>query len=103
MRPTAEPAPGPRPCVHGGRDVSRSRRATHSAVEPMAGEQQSYRPAEDPEVEPERAVLDVIDVELDPLFPRDAGAAVDLRPACQSRLYLEPAALVRGVGVDLGA
>ncbi len=56
---------------------------------------------QDAQVERERAVLDVPDVELDPLGPRERGAAVDLRPARQPGLDLEPAALALGVALDL--
>ena len=35
---------------------------------------------QDPRIEPQRAVLDVPEVELDPLAPGQRGAAVDLRP-----------------------
>src|SRR5688572_2474696 len=46
-----------------------------------AAEQGERRAGEDLQVEPRRAVLDVPDVELDALVPRQRGAAVDLRPA----------------------
>ena len=40
---------------------------------------------EDAQVEPQRRVLEVPEVELDPLGPRQRRAAVDLRPAGQAR------------------
>ena len=42
-----------------------------------------------------RAVLDVPDVELDALGPRQRRAAVDLRPAGDARLHVEPRAAAR--------
>ena len=48
------------------------------------------------------AVVDVPDVELDPLLPGDAGAALDLGPAGDPRADLVAAALARRVVVDLG-
>ncbi len=48
-------------------------------------------------------MLHVPDVELDPLVPRQCGAAVDLRPAGQARAHLEPPALARRVLLDLVA
>ena len=56
---------------------------------------------EDPQVEPQRRVLEVPEVELDPLGPRQRRAAVDLRPAAQPRAGVEAEALAVGVGVDL--
>src|SRR5436189_5053975 len=46
-------------------------------------------------------MLDVPDVELDPLVPRQARAAVDLRPARDAGLDLEPPSLARRVLPDL--
>src|SRR5439155_23889406 len=68
-----------------------------------AGEEGERRPREDLQVEPRASVLDVPEVELDPLVPRELRASVHLRPAGQARLDLEPAALARGVLVDLVA
>ena len=56
---------------------------------------------EDPQVEPQRGVLDVPEVELDPLVPRQRGAAVDLRPAGDPGQRVEPAPLALVVAVDL--
>ena len=50
---------------------------------------------------PRRAVLDVEDVELDPLVPGQRRAPVDLRPACDARLHVEPLSLTRRVLLDL--
>src|SRR5919199_711547 len=66
-----------------------------------AGEERERRPREDLQVEPRRAALDVPDVELDPLVPRQPRAPVDLRPAREPGLDLEPAPLPRRVAVDL--
>src|ERR687891_461228 len=40
-----------------------------AAVQPGAGGRHPRRPREDPQVEPQRGVLDVPEVELDPLVP----------------------------------
>src|SRR5437763_3049324 len=68
-----------------------------------AGEERERRAGEDLQVEPRAAVLDVPEVELDPLVPRELRPAVHLRPAGQARLDLETASLPRGVLVDLVA
>src|ERR687885_657201 len=68
-----------------------------------AGEERERRAREDLQVEPRRAVLDVPDVELDPLVPRQPRAAVDLRPAGDPRLHVQPPALVRRVLLHLVA
>src|SRR5258707_8567458 len=47
-------------------------------------------------------MVDVPDVELDPLLPGDAGAALDLGPAGDPGQHLVAAALARGVVADLG-
>ena len=57
---------------------------------------------EDAGVEGGRAVVDVPDVELDPLLPGDAGAALDLGPAGDPGPDLVAAVLARRVVVDLG-
>ena len=49
----------------------------------------------------QRPVLDVPEVELDALVPRQRGAAVDLRPAGDPGLDREAAALARRVLLDL--
>src|SRR5947208_300322 len=46
-------------------------------------------------------MLDVPDIELDPLLPGKARAAVDLGPAGDARLDVEPAALAVVVALDL--
>ena len=56
---------------------------------------------EDAQVEPQRGVLEVPDVELDPLGPRQRRAAVDLRPAGQAGPDGEPLPLAVRVVVDL--
>src|SRR5260221_304807 len=47
-------------------------------------------------------MLHIPDVELDPLLPRDPGAAVNLRPAGDTRPEVEAPALARRVELDLG-
>src|SRR5436190_13372611 len=66
-----------------------------------AAEERGGGPGEDLQVDPRRAVLDVPDVQFDPLLPGQRGAPVDLRPAGQPGLDLEPAALARRVALDL--
>src|SRR4051794_1175617 len=66
-------------------------------------EERERRPREDLQVDRERAALDVPDVELDPLRPGQRRAAVDLRPAGDPRLDLEPPPLPRRVALDLVA
>ena len=87
-RPRARPRrpPGTRLPVPAALALPAARRALV-----RAGEERERRPQEDLQVEPQRAVLDVPDVELDPLRPRERRAAVDLRPAGQARLDVEPA------------
>src|SRR5205807_2023729 len=46
-------------------------------------------------------VLDVPDVELDAVVPGQCRAAIDLGPAGDPRLHLEPATLARRVALDL--
>src|SRR5215208_158025 len=70
-------------------------------VEPVPAEHHPHGPPENPQVERERRVLDVPEVELDPLAPRQRRAALDLCPARQARQHGEPAALALGVAVDL--
>src|ERR687887_2433174 len=79
-----------------------------SLVAPAAGlalvrprEERLRRAREDLQVDPGGAVVDVPAVELDPVLPRQLRATVDLRPARQARLDLEPAALSRRVALDL--
>ena len=68
-----------------------------------AAEQGERRAREDLQVDLRRAVLDVPDVQLDPLLPGQRRAAVDLRPAGDPRLDLEPPPLARRVPLDLVA
>ncbi len=55
------------------------------------------------EVDERRAVLDVPEVELDPLGPRQRGATVDLRPAREPGPDVEALALALVVLLDLVA
>src|SRR5262245_20491239 len=48
-------------------------------------------------------MLDVPEVEVDPLVPGERGAAVDLRPARQARLHREAAPLALRVALHLVA
>src|SRR5207248_10847864 len=68
-----------------------------------AAEEGSWCPGEDPQVEEGRAVLDVPDVELDPLRPGQHSAAVHLRPAGDAGLHVEPVPLPFVVLLDLVA
>src|ERR687887_1295920 len=67
------------------------------------GDEGERRAEEDLQVDPRRAVLDVPDVELDALVPRQLRAPVHLRPAGEARLHVEPAALPRRVLLHLVA
>ena len=53
-------------------------------------EERERRAEEDLQVDARRAVLDVPDVELDPVVPRERRAAVDLRPAGEPGPDVEP-------------
>ena len=55
------------------------------------------RAPHDPRVERQRAVLDVVQVELDPLRPRQRCTAVDLRPARDAGLQRKTASLALAV------
>ena len=55
------------------------------------------RHGEDPQVEPERPVVDVPDVLLDPLRPGDLVAPIHLRPARDPGRHLQAPPLVLGV------
>src|SRR3954454_7298700 len=90
------PLGGPPP-----RGVGRRARIWIRSHVPGAAEQSGGRPREDLQVEPDRAMLDVPDVELDPLLPGDAGAAVDLRPAGDPRAQVEAPSLARRIELDL--
>src|SRR6516165_2771484 len=68
-----------------------------------AAEERARRPQQDLQVDERRAVLHVPEVELDPLRPREAGAAVDLRPAGDPRLHVEAVQLPLVVLLDLVA
>src|SRR5580765_1826860 len=66
-----------------------------------AAEERERRPEQDLQVERGRAVLDVVDVELDPIVPRELGAASDLGQARDPRLHLEATTLEVRVALDL--
>src|SRR5262245_56677206 len=66
-------------------------------------EERERRSQEDREIHAWGAVVDVPDVELDPVRPRERGAAVDLGPAGEPGPHLEAAALVLVVLLDLVA
>src|SRR4051812_25079224 len=76
---------------------------TPAARRPLVGaaEQCERRPDEDAQVEQRRPVLDVPDVELDPLRPRQRRTAVDLRPPRDPRLHLEAPSLPLAVLLHL--
>src|SRR4029079_19587986 len=68
-----------------------------------AAEEGERRARQDLQVDPRRAVLDVPDVQLDPVRPGQGGAAVDLRPAGDPGLDLQPSALALVVALHLVA
>src|SRR4051812_7272750 len=68
-----------------------------------AAEERERRPQQDQEVRLPVVVAHVPEVELDPVRPRERGAAVDLRPAGDPRLDVEPVELPFVVLVDLVA
>ena len=69
---------------------------------PGASQQGARCAGEDLQVEAQRAMLDVPDVQLDPLLPRDPGAAVDLGPPGDAGAQVQAAQLARRVELDLG-
>src|ERR1044071_10220835 len=73
--------------------LSRRRLPAAGVALVRAAEESERRPRQDPQVEERRPVLDVPDVELDPLRPRQRGATVHLRPAGDAGLHVEPAPL----------
>ena len=82
---TSTAATGPRPFPSPRRRLLAPALLQLRAVEPLAGDQQLDRAGQDPQVQPHAAVVDVPDVQLDPLGPGDRGAPVDLRPAGDAR------------------
>src|SRR5439155_22731841 len=68
-----------------------------------AAEEGARRAHQDLHVDERRAVLDVPEVELDPLGPGEPGAPVDLRPARDPGPDVEPVALPPVVLFDLVA
>src|SRR5436305_12947368 len=70
-------------------------------VETLAAQDEPHRPEEDLEIESQRLMLDVPEVELDPLGPRQRSPAVDLRPAGDPGLDGQPPALALRVLLDL--
>ena len=75
--------------------------AGRAAIGPA--EERQRRSEQDREVDLRRAVLDVPDVELDPVRPRERRAPLNLRPAGEPGADLEAAALVLVVLLDLVA
>src|SRR3954470_9969426 len=72
-----------------------------TAVEPVATEHHAGGAPQDLDVEPHGAMLDVPEVELDALVPRELRAPVDLRPPGDAGLHGQAPALALGVAVDL--
>src|SRR5712671_3513585 len=66
-----------------------------------AAEESARRPQHDLRVDERGAVFDVPEVELDPLGPGELRAAMDLRPAGDPRLDVEPVSLALVVLLDL--
>src|SRR3954453_3113627 len=81
--------------------LARRRPARLALVEPVADDHHARAAPEDLQVHAQAAVLDVPEVELDALGPRQRRAAVDLGPAGQAGAHGEPAALALGVLRDL--
>ena len=75
--------------------------AGRAAIGPA--EERQRRPQQNRKIDLRRAVLDVPDVELDPIGPWERGAPLHLRPAGEPGSDLEPAALVSVVLLDLVA
>src|SRR5947209_6884301 len=69
----------------------------------VAAEERERSAQQDQQVGLRAAVVDVPEVELDPLRPRQRCAPVDLRPAGDPGLHVEPPALPRVVLLDLVA
>src|SRR5690348_3324489 len=82
---------------------SRRRLPTSRLALVRAAEEGGRRAGEDLQVEDRRAMLDVPDVELDPVRPGEGGSAVDLRPARDARPHVEAAPLPLVVLLDLVA
>src|SRR5690606_27639587 len=59
--------------------------------------------SEDPQVEFDRPIVDIPDVELDAFWPGQLISAIDLRPPCHARQRFEPSPLPRTVLLDLVA
>src|SRR5579884_2878182 len=70
-------------------------------IETLAAQPHAQRSDDDPQVESQASVLDVPQVELDPLAPGQRRPAVDLGPSGEARLDREAAALSLGVLLDL--
>src|SRR5262249_27690890 len=62
-----------------------------------AGEDRAYRPAHDRQVEHCAPVVDVPDVERQPIVPRERVAAAHLDEASDARTHLVPASLIRRI------
>src|SRR4051812_39562450 len=84
------------------RPLARLRPATGLALV-GAAEERERRPEQDLQVDGSGAMLHVPDVELDALGPGQLGAAVDLGPAGDPGLDVEPPPLVVVVPLDLVA
>ena len=90
-RGRALPRRAGRPCargpLRGGLRVARrvAPGGRLAAVEAVAAEDHPHGEQQDAQVQAPGAVLDVPEVELDALVPRQLGAAVDLRPAGDAR------------------
>src|SRR4051812_8874086 len=72
-----------------------------AAVEPAAGDDHARGQPQDAQVERRGLLLDVPEVELDALGPRQRRAALDLRPAGDAGADGQAPALALGVAVDL--
>src|ERR1700722_3117836 len=97
---TAEPIPTSTGAWAGrGSAILRTSRLT--LVEAGAPEHDRHRTPQNTQVQSERAVLDVVEVELDALAPWQRRAPVDLCPTGDAGPDREPTALALGVLRDL--
>src|SRR5204862_6483630 len=74
-------------------------RGRFASIQAVAAEDHAHGEQEDAQVQAPGAVLDVPEVELDALVPRQLGAAVDLGPARDAGLDRQALALALGVAL----
>src|SRR5688572_6627552 len=104
MRATWRRAPLLRPCESAELPaVGRAPAAGLTPVQALPAQQHARRLQHDAGVEAQRPVLDLPQVELDPLVPGKGGPAAHLRPARDAGLHREAAELAGRVLLDLRA